>query len=86
MRCDWCGASTRGCSGLCRTCKSKCFHACRRIRSEQLIADTAGGSWWIWDAKGAVLVIGKATKYLALKALSLGDEDQEVAQEGETRA
>ena len=82
-RCDWCGTSTRGCSGLCRTCKSADFHANRRIKDEKLIVDVAGGSWWVWDAKGTVLVIGKATKYMALKALALGDEDQE---ENEARA
>jgi hypothetical protein len=52
----------------------------RRIKEEKLLVDTAGGSWWVWDAKGTVLVIGKTSKYMALKALALGDGDQD--QEG----
>lgn len=72
-KCQWCGHRTRASGGRCQSCKSKLFHASKRVEKEGLIVDQAGGGWWVWDAKGEVLVIGKDTKSEAYKALALGD-------------
>lgn len=72
--CLWCGARTTASGGYCQTCKSKRHHAGERIKREGLIVDQAGGSWWIWDAKGGVLVMGQPTKGAAINALAFGDE------------
>jgi hypothetical protein len=69
-RCDWCGARTAGYTGLCRGCKSRKHHAWKRIEREGLILDTAGGSWWVWTARGDVLVMGYETKAGAVRALA----------------
>jgi hypothetical protein len=74
MRCAGCGNQTIGSTGYCQTCKSKRFHAHKRIQREGLIVDQAGGSWWVWDRKGEVLVMGKPTRDDAINALALGDE------------
>jgi len=74
-RCDYCNERTKGCTGLCRTCRSALHHAWKRVKKEGLLVDLAGGSWWVWDPKGEVLVIGKSTKLKALMALILGDPD-----------
>lgn len=68
-RCEGCGNRCRA-YRLCRTCKSKCFHARKQIEARGLIVDQAGGGWWIWDAKGEVLVIGRDTRIAALLALA----------------
>lgn len=70
-RCKWCEAETTGYTGRCRTCKSKLHHAFKRIDAEKLIIDEAGGGWWVWSAKGDVLVIGQATRELAIRELAL---------------
>ncbi len=71
-KCTWCGDRTRA-YPRCQSCKSKCFHTCKRIAKEGLLVDTAGGAWWIWDAKGEVLVIGRDTKSEAIKALAFDE-------------
>lgn len=65
-----CGNRTTASSGICQGCKSKRHHARKRIEREGLLLDTAGGSWWVWDAKGLVLVIGRDTKREAFDALA----------------
>ena len=72
-KCKWCGARTRRLD-LCQGCKSKNHHAHKRVAKEGLLVDLAGGSWWVWTAKGDVLVIGRDTKLDAYKALAIGDE------------
>lgn len=37
-------------------------HGYKQIREDHLLLDQAGGSWWIWDPRGEVLVAGKPTK------------------------
>jgi hypothetical protein len=41
----------------------------KRVEKEGLMVDTAGGSWWVWDKHGKVLVIGKPTKTEAVIGL-----------------
>lgn len=72
-KCQWCDARTRA-FPRCQSCKSKFFHASKRVEREGLIVDLAGGAWWVWDAKGEVLVIGRDTKSDAYKALAFGEE------------
>lgn len=79
-RCEWCGSRTMGCTGLCRTCKSKRHHAYARIERERLLVDEAGGSWWVWTARGEVVVVGRDTRAAAIRALATGDV---VGSEGE---
>lgn len=73
-RCKGCGERTAAHGAYCRACQSKLTQAHRRIDREGLIVDMAGGSWWVWDAKGEVLVIGAASKGAAIEALAFGDE------------
>jgi len=72
-KCKGCGNRTQA-YDYCRTCKSKRFHAHKRIKAEGLIVDQAGTGWWIWDAKGEVLVIGKDSKVAAINALAFGED------------
>jgi len=73
MKCEGCGGKTT-CAHYCQRCKSKRFHARKRIDAEGLILDEAGGAWWVWDAKGTVLVIGKNTKQEAFNALAFEED------------
>ena len=68
-RCQGCGGRTCAAGGICRTCKFTHRRAYRRIKAEGLILDQAGGAWWVWDPKGAVLVIGRPTRFAAQLAL-----------------
>jgi proteasome lid subunit RPN8/RPN11 len=74
--CTVCGVRTTAHGGRCRTCKSALFHANKRVKAEGLVVDTAGGAWWIWDAKGDVVVTGKPTRLEALVALQRGDTEE----------
>ena len=73
--CAWCGARTTGHTGLCRTCKSLRYHACKRVEREELLVEevSGGGGWWVWSARGDVLVIGRETKGEAVRALARGE-------------
>lgn len=73
-RCEGCGERTAASGQLCRTCRSTAFHARKRIEKEGLIVDLAGPSWWIWDKKGEVLVLGKNTRLEAILTLGRGEE------------
>lgn len=73
MKCEWCGARTVGCTGLCRGCKSKRHHAYARIEREGLLLDVAGGAWWVWTARGDALVTGCDTRGEAVRALATGE-------------
>ena len=54
-------------------------HGYKQVREDHLVLDQAGGSWWIWDPRGEVLVAGKPTKDAAVIALAAGDtEDEDV--------
>ena len=46
-----------------------------------MILDQAGGSWWIWNPRGDVLVSGKPTSSEAVIALAAGEDivDDEAA-------
>lgn len=77
-KCEGCGNRTTASGDLCRTCQRKLREARSRIEIEDLIVDTAGGSWWVWTPKGEVLVIGKPTQAAAVRALAFGDSDAEV--------
>jgi len=68
--CVGCGGRTTGCSGYCQGCKSKMHHAYARIRCERLLVDTAGGDWWVWSARGEVLVLGCASRVAAIQTLA----------------
>lgn len=79
-RCKACEARTSASAGYCRQCKSLRHHGYKRIKDERLLLDQAGGSWWIWDPRGEVLVSGKPTAAEAVIALEAGDvEDNETA-------
>jgi len=75
--CEGCGSRTRASGDFCRSCQSALFHARKRVKREGLLVDTAGGSWWVWDPKGKVLVIGKPDKQAALLALMRGEGEVE---------
>jgi hypothetical protein len=77
-RCEGCDTRTTASGSYCRTCRSAAFHARKRIEAENLLVDTAGNSWWVWDRKGEVLVIGKDSKAAAILALGRGDVADEV--------
>lgn len=74
-KCGVCGTRIQGSSGYCRTHKFAIRRAGARIREESLILDVAGKAWWIWDAKGEVLVIGQDSRAKALALLDLGVMD-----------
>jgi hypothetical protein len=82
-KCTACGKRTTATAGRCQRCKSLRHHGYKRVKAENLIVDQAGGAWWIWDARGNVLVAGKPTKDAAVIALGAGDveedEDDETA-------
>jgi hypothetical protein len=68
-KCSLCGDQTKGSTGYCRTCKFLVRRCYKRVEKEGLVVDTAGGSWWVWDKRGTVLVIGKSTKTEAVVGL-----------------
>lgn len=76
-KCDVCGIRIQGSSGHCRAHKFAIRRASRRIREESLIVDFVGKGWWIWDARGEVLVIGQDSKVKAYAMLDLGILDYE---------
>lgn len=71
-KCAVCGTKKSGHTDYCRTHKFAIRRAVRRVREEALIVDQAGGAWWVWDARGDVLVIGQDSKIAALAALDSG--------------
>lgn len=76
-RCEGCAIITTASGDFCRTCQRDLRAARARVSEEKLIVDTAGGSWWVWDPKGEVLVIGKSTKLTALLTLARGEDEPE---------
>lgn len=76
-KCHACGTRTTATAGYCQRCKSLRHHGYKRIKDEGLILDQAGGSWWIWDRHGEVLVSGKPTPAAAVIALATGDSEEE---------
>ena len=74
-RCKACSARTIASGGFCQRCKSLRHHGYKRIKEENLILDQAGGSWWIWNPRGDVLVSGKPTAAEAVIALAAGEAD-----------
>lgn len=79
-KCPGCGNRTTAAGSDdtgCRSCQSKLFHTRKRIEREGLIVDTAGGLWWVWDARGTVLVLGKATKGAAIRSLAWEGEHED---------
>lgn len=81
-KCLGCGSRTSASAGYCQSCKSKRHHAHQRIKKEGLIVEQAGGSWWIWDKKGDVLVMGQPTKVAAINALAFGQEEDDYEEGG----
>jgi len=75
IHCEGCGERTRASGRFCRFCNSQHRRTVRRIEKEGLVVDVAGGSWWVWSAKGEVLVIGKPNRSAAIHALAFGDPD-----------
>jgi hypothetical protein len=73
-RCKVCGVRKAGHTDYCRLHKFAIRRSLRRVVAESLIIDLAGGAWWVWDARGGVLVIGESTREHALAALDLGAE------------
>lgn len=71
-RCLVCGDKKSGCTNYCRTHKFAVRAGARRVANDGLIVDQAGGSWWVWDAKGLVLVMAADTKPIALAILAAG--------------
>lgn len=77
-RCEGCSARTTA-YRWCQRCKSVRFHARKRITREALVVGVAGGGWWVWDARGDVLVIGRDTESEAFNALAFGDTTEREA-------
>jgi hypothetical protein len=79
IKCKACGKRTFGSTGYCQSCKSKRHHGYKRIKEENLLLDKAGGSYWIWNQRGDVIVTGKPTAAAAVIALVEGDvEDDDI--------
>jgi len=76
-KCKACGTRTQASAGFCQRCKSLRHHGNKQITEEGLILDQAGGSWWIWDRRGEVLVSGKPTATDAVIALAQGDTEDD---------
>jgi hypothetical protein len=74
-RCKACSAKTIASGGYCQRCKSLRHHGLKQIKDEQLLLDQAGGSWWIWNPRGDVLVSGKPTATDAVIALAAGEDN-----------
>ena len=82
-KCKACGGRTTASGGYCQSCKSLRHHGYKRVKEENLLLDQAGGSWWIWNQRGDVLVSGKPTASEAVIALGVGqDLDEEVTAHG----
>lgn len=66
MNCEGCGTRTMGCTGFCRTCKSRKFHGRKRVETESLlvekVSDMEGSPWCAWNARGDVLAGPAARK------------------------
>lgn len=77
-KCAICGVRKSGCTDYCRTHKFAVRAGARRVAEEGLIVDQAGGAWWVWDARGFVLVIGQDSKPKALAVLAVGGNVDEV--------
>lgn len=75
-KCAVCGAKKAGHTDYCRTHKFAIRRSARRVREEGLLVEHVGGGWWVFDAKGNTLVIGRDSKAQALAALDLGDEEE----------
>jgi len=71
--CVVCGVKKLSFSSFCRTHKWAVQRALRRVSAEKLLVDKAGGAWWVWDAKGEVLVIGQDSRAKALAVLDTGE-------------
>lgn len=80
-RCKACSVRTSASGGFCQRCKSLRHHGYKQIKDEHLLLDQAGGSWWIWNQRGDVLVAGKPAAADAVIALALGSEEAEEAAE-----
>jgi hypothetical protein len=80
-KCKACVARTTASAGYCQRCKSLRHHGYKRVKDENLIVDQVGGAWWIWDARGNVLVAGKPTHAEAIIALAVGEDDNDDAAE-----
>ena len=69
-------------AGYCQRCKSLRHHGHKRLKEEKLLLDEAGGAWWVWDARGDVVVAGKPTRDAAIIAIGEGadadDDDGDV--------
>lgn len=76
-RCKACEVRTSASAGYCQRCKSLRHHGYKRLKKDRLILDQAGGSWWIWDPRGEVLVSGKPTATAAVIALETGDVEED---------
>ena len=81
-KCKTCGTRTSASAGYCQRCKSLRHHGHKRLKEEKLLLDEAGGAWWVWDARGDVVVAGKPTRDAAILALGAGadgaDDDTDV--------
>ena len=71
-KCKTCGTRTTASAGYCQRCKSLRHHGHKRLKEENLLLDEAGGAWWVWDARGDVVVAGKPTRDAAIIALGEG--------------
>ncbi len=77
-QCKVCGCRKVGHTDYCRTHKFAVRAGARQVAKEGLIIDLAGGSWWVWDARGIVLVIGQDSKPKALAILAAGGNVDEI--------
>ena len=75
--CVGCLARTTAAGPLCRTSQRDNRIAHKRVTAEKLHVGLAGDSWWVWDAKGNVIVIAKTSKLEALLALVRGEDEPE---------
>ena len=76
-KCKTCGTRTTATAGFCQRCKSLRHRGYKQVREDHLLLDQAGGSWWIWDPRGEVLVSGKPTRDAAVITLAAGDTEED---------
>jgi hypothetical protein len=73
--CEGCGTKTTA-MGLCRACKKIKRQALAQIKAKGWTLGEAGGGWWVWDARGFVVVVGQDTRLAALGLVPVGAAEQ----------
>jgi hypothetical protein len=82
QKCKACGTRTQASAGFCQRCKSLRHRGYKRVKDESLVVDQIGGAWWIWDARGNVLVEARPTRDAAIISLGAREDDVDAEEPG----